>query len=449
MRTGARVTHGARGRLALVSLGIVFMLGGWGFGWVLVRALTPVRPSDPMLRVLLILLLFWGIGAYGAFLFVRGLRGWSRFNALDRASPPFERAFRELGVVVWMGFGVVAWTASGGRAPMHLVPWVFWSLLVAMVGLPLWVVVHEIGHLVPGLLQGRTPMELHLWPVRIERSPSGAVRVRAAWRAGQGVAGQVLWEPLGPLRSPAADRMMILGGPLANALAAVVLVLAAGAVGPDRGTGLPAFLLAGALGNAVLAVVNLLPLGQTTGVPLDGARVLRTFGRGYRATQRRERLLALSLRARPRDWDVNSAELLSVETDRDEDRAWFLLLAASVALDRGDRTEAERALALRTSVPKAPLLVARELSLQTVLVRALLGGDALGARAELAASPQLPMMEDGYADLALAAVLLVEGVPGDAARALARWKERADAQRSWVAGNQWALERLERALPPA
>ncbi len=235
---------------------------------------------------------------------------------------------------------------------------------------------------------------------------------------------------------------MVAGGPLANlAVAAGLWALSTG--WETSSTTLLPLLRAAALCNGLVGVWNLLPFSRISTLLSDGARMLRALQPGYRAFKIRECLVARAHVLRPREWGVSSQELTNEPTSNPTDRAWLLLLALTVALDRGDRAESDRVLVLQPSVASTPSDVLRESALQRVLIHALLDRDAIRARESLTAAPLSPR---DYKALALSAVLFAEGREAEAVSALEHGTLAANQHPGWIAGNQWAVDALRAVL---
>jgi len=441
----ARHSHSLGSRILLCLLGGIFAICGLAAGGVLIVATRFGTRTPYPLALIPAVLLLAAIGGYGIWLVSRGVRGWSRQTALDRASFRFERVSRELSFGLWMVVGFLAWIATDGRVPGSPGLLVLWSLAVGAIGTPLWVAFHELGHLVPALTQGRKLQAFRAWPIEILRADDGALRVGLRVRNTDGLLGLTLVSPISAGAEP--DRLVFVGGPAASGGVAVLLglVVFAGHRGlPDAGR--PAFLLGGAIINAFLCVANATPWRSANGWVTDGLRFLRTFRPAYHALVVRDQVLLLQTRARPRDWKLTSAELESVATESGasaDERAWLLLFAASVASDVASWQDSKRLLQRSASDPAVAKQVQREVALQRALLAALIEGDAVMARADLEHARALGT-GDGYDDLALAAVQLAEGMGAEAAATLSRWKTRASPL--WNAGNQWARERLEAEL---
>jgi hypothetical protein len=434
-----REKHGPVARLLLLLVGLLFVAGGGillGFAvWALLMG------SGWKMRALAVplLALFGAIAVYGTILLRRGLKGWSPVGALERADARFQRRTAEWWPVIGLFLGTTAWLLSGGRV---FAPAFLWYLIVSFALFPVSAAIHELGHLLPGLAQGRTLYAIRIWPLTFRRSGSGGFEGAAGLRVADGLGGFVQWSGSREHRR-VADIVMRAGGALSNATAALVLVILAGRLGEALPPAVVPLLRAAALSNAMMAVDNLFPFWRNSVAFSDGARIWRALGPGHRASALRDRLLGEGFVRRPRDWAVSSRELTDEATPYPVDRAWLLLMALSVSLDRGDRAECERVLALQAQERFTPPDVQMEFGLQRVLIHSLLDGNADAARAEFAQSGSaLP----AYATLALAGTLIAEARPAEAARAFGEWTRAAGRTPGWIVGNQWAVERIERVL---
>ncbi|MGE5565875.1 MAG: site-2 protease family protein [Parcubacteria group bacterium] len=183
---------------------------------------------------------------------------------LARMSSPRKysiAAFNLFGVairvdVTWLFIAVLfAWSLATGAFPElygglpQTTYW--WMALVAVVGLGLSVVLHEIAHTLVGRRFG---------------VPIGAIRLFAF-----GGVAELEEEP----NSPRAEFWMAVAGPVFSLLLAALFWLAAMIVEP-WGEGATRVLAYLALLNVALAVFNMLPA-----VPLDGGRVLRSVLWGH------------------------------------------------------------------------------------------------------------------------------------------------------------------------
>ena len=433
-----REEHGPVARLLLIAVGLLFILAGaLLFGDALWMLLSEPR----RFLALLLLALFGAIVVYGCILLRRGLAGWSE-GALARDDAKVRRRFAEWMPFLGLVLGVMAWTSTAGRVP----PLGFlWYLAVSLAFFPISAAIHELGHLIPGLLQGRELFAIRIWPWTFRRSGSAGFGVAPGLRVTDGIAGFVQWSgSADPGRM--ADLVMVWGGSIANIAWAALLVLLSGQIGATSPPALIPFLQYCALGSCLMGAWNLVPVWNDALAWSDGAQMLRLLGRGHRAFRIRGRLIAQGLQQRPRHWNVSSRELTDEETPHEADRAWLLLLALSVALDLDDRPECDRVLALHANEKGSPSDVLLEFALQRVLIHALLDHDAGAARTSLTRSPVAP---PGYANLALAATLHAEGRRAQAGRVLEEWKRTAAKEPVWNIGNQWAIDRLEHDLTVA
>lgn len=173
-------------------------------------------------------------------------------------------------------------------------------MLVAMLWMQ--VLVHEAGHAIAGLANGRVLVAAGVGPLRLERGVGGW---QLRWGGGvQGIGGfAAMLPPHGRRESRRQLAAFMLGGPLANLLcgaAALAVLLAGPAVGDVATIALATTALCG----IVLGVVNLLPF-QSHGWYSDG-HGLRELARDtplVHAMRGQQDALALALAGvRPRDW---------------------------------------------------------------------------------------------------------------------------------------------------
>ncbi|WP_219339603.1 site-2 protease family protein [Luteimonas salinisoli] len=222
-------------------------------------------------------------------------------------------------------------------AEHHSLPTLAGLLLLVLAMLWLQVVVHEAGHAVAGLLTGRRLMGAGIGPLRLERGMGGW---RLRWGGGiRGLAGFAALLPDARAESRRAAAVFILGGPLANLLAAAV-ALAVLAFAPSPGAAATVALGATAFGGVALGVVNLLPI-RSQGWYSDGY-VLRELLRdtpASRVARAQQCVLALAVAGvRPRDWPVERLEV--PDGLPQEVMLTAQLMRISWALDSGDRAAA-------------------------------------------------------------------------------------------------------------
>ena len=215
-------------------------------------------------------------------------------------------------------------------------------LIGTIVGVPLAVVLHELGHVAGGRLAGFRFELLVVGPVRVRRGERG-LRWELNRRGG-------LWGGLALCVPTAADPpalgrvLFIAGGPAASVLATAALWgLAAGL--PDAApAGARAGVAAAGLMNAAVALASLVP-SAAGGFQSDGRRLLTLLAGG--AAARREaavwRVTAADiLGARPRDWPED-ALAAGLEPDDGSPMAWAARgLCRTAAEDRGDRAATRR-----------------------------------------------------------------------------------------------------------
>jgi hypothetical protein len=431
--------HGPIARLLLLLVGLLFVVGGAILFGIAVWTLLMGRGWKMRALAVPLLALFGAIAIYGSHLLRRGLKGWSQVGALDRANARFQRGMAEWLPAIGFFLGTAVWLLTRGRI---FEPGAIWYLIVSFALFPLSAAIHELGHLLPGLAQGRTLWAIRIWPLTFRRSDSGKLVGVPGLRITDGFGGFVQWSGSRD-HGRVAELVMRAGGVVSNVAATVVLIVVAGRVGQMLPPVVVPLLLAAALSNGMMAVGNLLPTWRNSVALNDGAQIWRALGPGHRASALRDRVLGEGFVRRPRDWAVSSRELTDEATPYPADRAWLLLMALGVSLDRGDRMECERVLALQAQERFTPPDVQMEFGLQRALMHSLLDGNVDAARAELAKSGSA---RPEYAALAAAGTLLAEGHPAEAARAFGEWTRAASRTPGWIIGNQWAVDRIEQAL---
>lgn len=267
---------------------------------------------------------------------------------LQRRVSGRELAIVLLQMVLGGVFGAVAMIAimqGGARlAPSGTSP-----LLIALLAMPLafaamllQMLVHELGHALVGQWMGGRILRVIVGPWRWERFRTGMRRrkVRALKGIG-GLAQTVL--PDGPQFSR-AFALMLLGGPLANLLAAG---LAWGLIPHLAPWPLTLAAAIFAVFGLLFGVINLLPF-RSGGFHTDGLQLLRMWTDPASLDVRRRmlRLMRASIDGlRPREYPA--ADLAAFDVHRLEglERLAAQMLHASVALDRGDHAKAREGLA--------------------------------------------------------------------------------------------------------
>lgn len=135
-------------------------------------------------------------------------------------------------------------------------------------------VLHEAGHAIAGLAVGYKPLLFGLGPLRFERGGDGWFLRWGGWL--DGVGGFAFMLPPAEVRpSPRREALYVLGGPLANLITGVPVLLLASTAPPG-----PWMVLGLGFGAAglVIGVFNLLPLKVGTGAWLsDGAQLVQLY----------------------------------------------------------------------------------------------------------------------------------------------------------------------------
>lgn len=153
------------------------------------------------------------------------------------------------------------------------------ELPLALLLVPLWmavVVLHEMGHLAAAAIAGARVFGFSVGPLWFERRRRG---VRVHWRRIQrGVAGMALAVPDFSKDVRRQMLVFVVGGPLANLLAAAFCLTIAGFLFRDRlFTATVAAMFVFGLLNGVIGLLNLLPTGR--GLRSDGL-LLRLWWKG-------------------------------------------------------------------------------------------------------------------------------------------------------------------------
>ena len=195
------------------------------------------------------------------------------------------------------GLGVMAVIGAMGRVSA------LEAVLVLAVLFPaawLHLLLHEAGHALMGWAGGQHVAAIGLGPWRFERGAGGWRAHRAA--NVQGIGGFALVLPRTERLSRAARIAYLLGGPMANLLAAGAALALVAAFGLDGRAA--ALLHVFAVVGALIGAINLVPF-VSGGWSSDGRQLLAVLRGGAEAdvTEAMIRLSALSmLGVRPRDW---------------------------------------------------------------------------------------------------------------------------------------------------
>lgn len=212
-----------------------------------------------------------------------------------------------------------------------------WDLLVLPLLILLVIAVHEAGHLAGGLLRGMRFLIFVVGPFQWTQTVAG---VRFNWVFNLGTLGGLAACMPDPQR-PLARQMlpMILGGPLASALLALLCL---GLWPLFDGRPAAYLMIAGAL-STLIFVATAVPM-RAGGFMSDGKQFLemRRGGAAVRARHRLTLLMAQSMGGtRPAQWDpALIEESLADEQDEPLRRLAALLYAFLHALDRGEAPRA-------------------------------------------------------------------------------------------------------------
>ncbi|MBP6716514.1 MAG: hypothetical protein KAY59_07325 [Acidobacteria bacterium] len=288
--------------------------------------------------------------------------------------------------------------------------------------IPIFLLAHELGHLVAGWFVGFRAFLLVIGPVRIERGDA-----RWQWhlntdiRLAGGLAGTA---PTDASNLRVRSAVMIAGGPIASLLLGLAGLVGFWLVVPARleaGVSVVqmwATVTCGALGagSLLIAIVTLLPF-SAAGFLSDGARLLRL--RRPAVAERDVAIMAIvgmsMAGRRPRDWDRSLIDAAVAPNDGSvfEVTAW--MLAQAHAADRGDDAEARRWLdRILANIAILPSVMHAGTRLYAATQLAL-WGDALAARAQLDAVAGTSFGAPVARPLAEAAVLVAEGRVADLA----------------------------------
>ncbi len=203
------------------------------------------------------------------------------------------------------GFAVVRYLQSGGSI-LFLETLNLWEILVALPLLMLFVVgVHELGHLVAGLLQGMRFILLIIYPFQWLATSAG-IRFGLVTDIGQ-LGGLAVTAPTSV--GPGIKRQLFLviaGGPIASlALAAIASIPVWFVEGR-----LAAYCQLVAILSFLCFLLAIIPV-QFSGFMTDGMQMIDVVGDSRSMIERSAimQIMAQSMAGiRPRDWDVNAIE---------------------------------------------------------------------------------------------------------------------------------------------
>ncbi len=346
-----------------------------------------------------------------------------------------------VGVVVGKAFAGDWIAARLALAPAGMA--IRWAIaLVAMFGA---VLVHELGHIVGGLSQGFRFMLLVVGPFKLARKDEHAP-VRLSLNTSLELAGGIAaCIPQGEHALVQRTKWMVLGGPLASVLLALVCGMLLTFTAPASWSAL--VLMTGAV-SAALAVVTLIPMRNGNFVT-DGKRFLQLHREGPEARRDAAQLaITVRLQSGTRVDDVPREQIAALLEPSDGSIMEFLgrTTAYTWLLGQGRVSEAraqlDRAVALGGGLP---LNLSTFIAAEEAFVLAWFDRNADAARARIAPHEKvlravLPPHDQARLDAALAAAA------GDRQAAQAKVDAALDALRAQSApsgSTQWTKDRLQ------
>ena len=245
------------------------------------------------------------------------------------------------GMLVGAALGYFGMSAYDAAASSNEV--IGWLLAVlVLLGLPLAILLHELGHVGAGRLNGFRLSMLVVGPVRLE-SVRGRLRLRRN-RSLAMAGGVAVMLPDGAERLRRRMAWLVAGGPAAS-VAGGALLLAASLALPGTGpvAATVRFAVAGiGIASLGIAVATLIP-GRTAGFDSDGLQLIRLIRNDRRGVASTALIMLVALsRAgrRPRDWPLELLERALSLDDGSETDALAHQLAAARHIDLGEMDEA-------------------------------------------------------------------------------------------------------------
>lgn len=317
------------------------------------------------------------------------------------------------------------------------------------IGMPILVLVHELGHLLGGRLVGFRFALLILGPLVLRRTATGlrlgTHRSPALW------GGLALSVPTSFERLRQRTLWMVAGGPLASLTLGALLLGLGTLLSPDLAP--TAFILGSA--SLALGAITLVP-ASTGGFFTDGARI-RQLSRDDDAARRQLAMLTLTSLSmsgvRPRDWPEPVLAGLEVE-----EAGPFQLsrrtLAHAAALDRGDLVAARHYLVgVVEALGEAPPALQPSIAGEALWYEAVLRRDPVAA-APWFALTQLPgITEPWMRPRAALALAIAHGdtttAAGERELALATLSDSMDPGGALAIADQIRLTASPPQSPPA
>lgn len=447
------VRHGWPLRVGLILIGLLFAAAFTGMIVAGVAAglrIDRVDGASPLVLLGLVLLLFAAIGGFGAWLVVRGVRGYSRYRR--RKTPISEGsaidAQRMPALLLPVVFLASGWVSAGGlraflllERPTSTGTVVWWQLLAIWVAWVAHVAVHEAGHALSAVAVGGTLREVAVGKLSLQRRKGWRLRIRKELPATAGHVQVAFPAPRARLR----HAITVAAGPAVTICASALIALPlAWGQWPDPLTRRVLW-----TGSLVGAAVLLSSARRSASDYRLLAEILR--GEFWFVDAGSQLGWHLAEGHRAAEWRVSAREIEAAARASREKTGWGLLCAASRALDlSGDLSAGRRLLEELVADPAADKQALMEAHLQLALVAALVDRDP--ARARLRIAEALRAGAGEYAAIAEAAAALAEGEPDRARAALARWHaavETTELPETARVGNHWAIDRIEAEIQEA
>lgn len=338
----------------------------------------------------------------------------SRAAAKPKTSALFTALFTG-GLGALAGFLVMRWVAQSGSLRPLLDVLGPWDLLVLPLLYLLVIAIHELGHLAGGISRGMRFLILIVGPLRFTRGADG---IRFDWFWNLGTLGGLAAAVPDP-EKPAEPqlRRLILGGPMASLLLALLAALLA--LQLDGRPGAYAVLISAF--SALIFLLTATPF-RAGGFLSDGMQYLEML-RGGEAVRSRVLLTALIGQSmsgvRPRDTDGTILQQVLDSSDREPLRRLSAeLLAFFRSWDSGDIAAAEiHLLAIENGIDDYPDGFRQVLAIELALFDALQRGDAAGSRGWMQRAKG-GVVDGSRRGLAEAATAFVEGDTSRARQAL-------------------------------
>ena len=330
----------------------------------------------------------------------------------------------------WLGAG---WAAFFVPLALTIQTTLFWCVASVPLALLIAMLVHESGHLAAAVLFGLRITGIQLGPLLLDLQERRLTPASVTERAG------AVWA-VDVYRSRPCAVVVTAAGSVANLVFAITCLV---------GWSSPLGLVFG-LASAMTSFLNLFgSQPEQSEWKSDGKVLLDIFFHWPRLTAERKILAEVQLGLRPREWSLPLSECLAKV---DDGGTLLALLTFARAMDEGQVEIGARLLEEALPIHGVPPPVRIDWFLEGATFHALVGGDAKWAGALLERARTLAGYTPGYALLAEAAVLLVQGAQENARTALAGWLDhvsRAPNPNYTRGGHEWAVDELTKRLGPA